>query len=189
MYLVEHLLSWQSQNTCIAKRGVPLAMPMVGVSVLFIPPYMKKISFTTAYFLLNQWKQSLSGGINQEHIMFLHSSPMSDISPCMQPYPVWMDYAEKNILKKPPESAPLHCFRAFHIHQVLAVTADKPSGGLAPYVYTPCCEGHEPLLEPNIPEVIPEDTSAWASWDIGVTEPSEFHWSLVEDKEFEAHLN
>ena len=82
-----------------------------------------------------------------------------------------------------------HCFRVFQIYQVLAVTADKPSGSLAPYVYTPYCKGHEPFLEPNVSEVIPEDTSDWASWNIGMAEPSEFHWLLVEDKEFDSHLN
>ena len=24
--------------------------------------------------------------------------------------------------------------------------------GLAPYVYTPGCKGHDPFLEPNVPE-------------------------------------
>ena len=57
---------------------------------------------------------------------------------------------------------------------------DKPSGGLAPYVYTPHCEGQEPFLEPDVPESVPGDLANWVHWDIRV--------ALVEDGAFDAHL-
>ena len=60
--------------------------------------------------------------------------------------------------------------------------------GLAPYVYTPRCRDHDPFLEPNVPEAAPESSVKWAQWNIRVTDPSDFHWSLLEDKAFDAHL-
>ena len=78
-----------------------------------------------------------SDPLQQEQIMFLHSSTSSGISPHIQSYPIWMDYAVKDIIKEAPKYAPLHYFQAFHLHWIMAVAPDKPSGGLAPYVYTP----------------------------------------------------
>ena len=66
--------------------------------------------------------------------------------------------------------------------------APEELSGLAPYVYTPCCRGHDPFLEPNIPEAIPESSVKWAQWNIRVSDPSDFHWSLLENKAFDAHL-
>ena len=65
---------------------------------------------------------------------------------------------------------------------------DKPSGGLAPYVYTPHCKGHDPFLEPNVPKSVPGNLANWVHWDIRMAEPTEFHWALAEDKAFDAHL-
>ena len=66
--------------------------------------------------------------------------------------------------------------------------APEELSGLAPYVYTPRCRGHDPFLEPNIPEAPPESSVKLAQWNIRVTNPSDSHWSLLEDKTFDAHL-
>ena len=60
--------------------------------------------------------------------------------------------------------------------------------GLAPYVHTPRCQGYDPFLEPNIPPAMTESSVNWSQWSIRVAEPSDFHWSLLEDKAFDAHL-
>ena len=70
----------------------------------------------------------------------------------------------------------------------MTVAPDKPSGGLAPYVYTPHYEDQEPFLEPDVPESLPGDLVTWVHWDIGMAEPTEFHWALAEDKAFDAYL-
>ena len=59
---------------------------------------------------------------------------------------------------------------------------------LVPYMYTPHCRGHDPFLEPNVLEVAPESSVKWAQWNVRVTDSSDFHWSLLEDKAFDAHL-
>ena len=91
-------------------RGMPCTTPMVGLEVVFIPPYVKKISFTDAYFFLNQWVRIGSEPLQQEQVMFLHSSPESIAAPHLQPYPMWMDYTVKDTIKEAPKHAPLHCF-------------------------------------------------------------------------------
>ena len=101
---------------------------------------------------------------------------------------MWLDYVTKDLIKEAPKHVPLHCFCAFHLHRIVAVAPDRLSGGLAPYVYTPHCEGHYPFLEPDVPELIPWDLANWVHWDIRMAEPTEFHWALAEDKAFDAHL-
>ena len=155
--------------------GTPSPNPMIGIGVAFIPPYVKKLSFTYAYFFLNQWVRIGSEPLKEEQVIFLHSSPESTAIPFLQPYPLWLDYATKDLITEAPRHVPLHCFRAFHLHRIMVVAPEKPSGGLAPYVYTPHCEGHDPFLEPNVPESVPGDLTNWTHWNIRVTEPSDLH--------------
>ena len=46
--------------------GMPSPNPMIGIGVVFIPPYVKKLSFTNAYFFLNQWVRIGSEPIEEE---------------------------------------------------------------------------------------------------------------------------
>ena len=66
--------------------------------------------------------------------------------------------------------------------------APEQLAGLFPYVNTPRCKGYDPFPEPNIPAAVPESLVNWAQWNIRVTEPSDSHWSLLEDKAFDTHL-
>ena len=168
--------------------GMPLPNPMVGLGVVFIPPYVKKISFTDAYFFLNQWVRVGSAPLKKEQVMFLHSSSESTAIPYLQPYPMWLDYVTKDLIKEAPKHAPLHCFWAFCLHRIVVVVPDRLSGRLAPYMYTPHCEGHDPFLEPDVPKSVPRDLANWVHWDIRMAKPTEFHWALEEDKAFHAHL-
>ena len=160
---------------------------MIGEGVVFVPPYVQKLSFRDAYFFLNQCVRVGSKPLKEEQVVFLHSSFKSTMVPYMWPYPLWLDYATEGLINEAPKQAPLRCFRAFCLHRIVAVAPEEFSG-LAPYVYTPCCRGHDPFLESNIPETAPESSVKWTQWNIRVTDPSDSHWSLLEDKTFDAHL-
>ena len=90
--------------------GTPSPEPMIGVRVVFIPPYVQKLSFRDAYFFLNQCVRVSSKPLEEEQIVFLRSSFKSTMIPHMQPYPLWLDYATKGLVKEVPKQAPLHCF-------------------------------------------------------------------------------
>ena len=167
--------------------GMPSPEPMIGVRVVFIHPYVQKVSFRDAYIFLNQCVRVGLKPLEEEQVIFLCSSFKSTTIPHMQPYHLWLDYATKGLIKEVPKQAPLHCFQAFHLHRIVAVAPEELSG-LAPYVYTPRCKGHDPFLEPNVPEVAPESSVKWAQWNIRVIDLSDFHCSLLEDKAFDAHL-
>ena len=140
--------------------GMPSPNPMIGIGVVFIPPYVKKLSFTDAYFFLNQCVRIGSKPLEEEQVVFLNSSSKSTAIPHLHPYPLWLDYATKDLIKEAPRHAPLCCFRAFCLHRIVAVAPEELSG-LAQYVYTPHCKGHDPFLEPNVPEAVPESSVKW----------------------------
>ena len=166
--------------------GTPSPEPMIGVGMVLVPPYVQKLSFRDAYFFLNQCVRVGSKPLKEEQVVFLRSSFKSTMVSYMQPYPLWLDYATEGLIKKVPKQACLHCFQAFCLHRIVAVAPEELSG-LALYVYTPRCRGHDPFLEPNIPEVTPESSVKWAQWNVRVTDSSDSHWSLLEDKTFDAH--
>ena len=162
--------------------GTPSPNPMIELGVVFILPYVRKISFMDAYFFLNQWLRIGSVPLKKEQVMFLHSSSESTAIPYLQPYPMWLDYVTRDLVKEAPKIAPLHCFWAFCLHRIIAVAPDRFSGGLAPYVYTPHCEGHDPFLESDVPKSVSGDLANWVHWDIRMAEPTEFHWLLQRTK-------
>ena len=167
--------------------GMPSPEPMIGIQVVFIPPYVQKLSFRDAHFFLSQCARVGLNPLEEEQIVFLHSSSKSSTIPHMTPYPLWLDYATEGLIKEVPKHTPLCCFQAFCLHRIVVVALEELSG-LAPYMYTPHCRDHDPFLEPNVPEVAPESSVKWAQWNIRITDPSDFHWSLLEDKAFDAHL-
>ena len=83
---------------------------MIGVRVVFIPPYVQKLSFRDAYFFLNQCVRVGSKPLEEEQVVFLCSSFKGTMIPHMQPYPLWLDNATKGLIKEVPKQAPLRCF-------------------------------------------------------------------------------
>ena len=90
--------------------GMPSPESMIGVGVVFIPPYVQKLSFRDAYVFLNQCVRVSSKPLEEEQIVFLCSSFKSTTIPHMQPYPLWLDYATEGLVKEVQKQAPLHCF-------------------------------------------------------------------------------
>ena len=90
--------------------GTPSPEPMIGVGVVFVPPYVQKLSFRDAYFFLNQCVRVSSKPLKEEQVVFLCSSLKSTKVPYTQPHPLWFDYATEGLIKEVPKQAPLHCF-------------------------------------------------------------------------------
>ena len=109
--------------------GIPSPEPMIGVRVVFIPPYVQKLSFRDAYFFLNQCVRVSSKPLEEEQVVFLCSSFKSTMIPHMQPYPLWLDYATEGLIKEAPKQAPLHCFQAFCLNRIVAVAPEDSGSG------------------------------------------------------------
>ena len=74
------------------------------------------------------------------------TSPVDWLSRCSECIKVnTMTYVTEDLIKEAPKHALLHCFWVSCLHRIVAVAPDRLPGGLAPYVYTPPCEGHDPF--------------------------------------------
>ena len=61
--------------------GMPPPEPMIGIEVVFIPPYVQNLSFRDSYFFLNQCVRVGSKPLEEEQVVFLCSSSKSTAIP------------------------------------------------------------------------------------------------------------
>ena len=94
-------------------QGQPVEFPVVGLGIVFKPPYVRHVSFSTAYFYLNQWKEKRSTGISEERMMFVNIASDCDLGPHMEPYPLWLDFVTKELQDELQVVYPLNWFRGF----------------------------------------------------------------------------
>ena len=169
--------------------GQPVEFPVVGLGIVFKPPYVRHVSFSTAYFYLSQWKEKKATGISEEKMMFINIASDCDLGPHVEPYPLWLDFTTKQLREELKEVFPLCWFRGFKLHQVVIVPPDNPKGGVAPFVYVPRCGVDEPFLSPSVPDIPLTELEDRGTWDLRLAPPSAEHWSLLEDKAFPLHIS
>ena len=168
--------------------GQPVEFPTVGLGIIFKPPYVRYVSFSTTYFYLNQWWAKKDTGIAEERMMFSNIASDCDLGPYVEPYPLWLDFANKELWDELQEVFPLHWFRGFKLHQVLIIPPENPQGGVAPFVYMPHCEGHEPFLSPSVPDTPLTGYEDRGTWNLTLASPSKEHWALLEDEAYQQHI-
>ena len=83
------------------KDGQPVDFPTVGLGIVFKPPYVRLIPFSTAYFYLNQWRAKRDTGITEERMIFVIIASDCDLGPYVKPYPLWLDLMEKELQDEP----------------------------------------------------------------------------------------
>ena len=139
-------------STLYGPQGEAIETLTVGLGVIFKPPYMKHISFSQAHFLLSQWCLGHQSGVHEVKMMFVHLDSNCDLGPYVEPYPIWVDFMEKQLLKESQETFPVSWFRFFKLHQISIIPPERPDKGAVTYVCTPRCQGYESFLSPSIPD-------------------------------------
>ena len=61
---------------------------VVGLRVVFKPPYVKHVCFSQAHFHLSQWHLGVQWGISEAMVMFVLLDKSSDLGPYVEPYPL-----------------------------------------------------------------------------------------------------
>ena len=117
-------------STLYGPQGEAIETPTVGLGVIFKPPYMKHISFSQAYFLLSQWHLGHQSGIHEVKIMFVHLDSNCDLGPYVEPYPIWVNFTEKQLLEESQETFPVSWFRFFKLHQISIIPPERPDKGV-----------------------------------------------------------
>ena len=74
--------------------------PLVGVSLVYKPPYVLTVPFSAAYMHLNVWHSAAShkeseSRLEEPCLLFMHVSKMSNVIPVALRHPVFLDLTAK----------------------------------------------------------------------------------------------
>ena len=95
-------------------QGGAADSPVVGLGVVFKPPYVKHVCFSQAHFHLSKWRLGVQSGISEAMVMFVLLDKSSDLSPYVEPYPLWVDMASP--VSPDTVALPISQFRFFKLH-------------------------------------------------------------------------
>ena len=168
-------------------QGGAADSPVVGIGVVFKPPYVKHVCFSQAHFHLSQWHLGVQSGISEAMVMFVLLDKSSDLGPYVEPYPLWVDTV--SFVQPGTVAAPVSQFRFFKLHRVGIIPPDRPDQGSVTYVCMPRGRGFDSHFEPSIPDLPLSDVEVRAVWTLNFPLVTADHWSLKEDEEaFQQHL-
>ena len=100
--LVEATLPAEEVRTTSACRSMAIAVseemlykdrcPLVGVSLVYTPPYLPQVPFSVAYMNLCEWRDAHEASENRLvgiHLMFIHASEASEFLPVAEGHPTF----------------------------------------------------------------------------------------------------
>ena len=110
---LQHMLDW-----LLNPRGPPLCegsernvqgnVPCRAFVLLAVPKFLYGPGGMP--FFLNQCVRIILKPLEEERVVFSHSSPESNAIPFLQPCPLCLDFATKDLIKEAPMQAPLQLF-------------------------------------------------------------------------------
>ena len=99
--------------------------PCVGVGLMYKPHYVSTESFCRAYIHLNVWhavasSEDSTDKLDSARFILVSISEMSEVVPVVQPHPVFLDVAGKEVVERTGEPLAPLWFRGFWLHTVLS---------------------------------------------------------------------
>ena len=78
--------------------------PLVGVGLMYKPPYISMVPFSVAYMHLNVWHSAVSHEESEKHLdvphlLFVNISEMSDVIPVAVRHPVLLEWASREVME------------------------------------------------------------------------------------------
>ena len=95
----------------------------VGVGLMYKPHYISMESFCSAFMHLSMWHTAASSEdstdkLDSAHLILVSISETSKVVPVVQPHPIFLDVAGKEVMEKTGEPLAPHWFRGFRLHTV-----------------------------------------------------------------------
>ena len=115
--------------------------PLVGVSLVYTPPYLPQVPFSVAYMNLCEWRDAHEASENRLvgiRLMFIHASEASGFLPVAEEHPVLLDASATEVLGDIETSVSPLSLRGFQLHTVFAPLAD---GSKARNIVSPRFQG------------------------------------------------
>ena len=135
--LVEATIPAEEARTTSACRSMAIAVseemlykdrcPLVGVGLVYTPPYLPQVPFSVAYMNLCEWRDAQVASENWlvgTRLMFIHASEASEFLPVAEGHPVLLNASATEVLGDIETSVSPLSLRGFQLHTVLVPLAE-----------------------------------------------------------------
>ena len=162
--------------------------PLVGVGLVYTPPYIPKVAFSTAYMHLNEWHSMAAAGEASDdrlvgtHLLLVQITGESQFFPVTDGHPVLLDVVstEAACTMKGP-ILPLS-LRGFQLYTLMAEHQD---GCWVREVAFPCLQGGTTSVFIDYEkEHFPVELGQHQPMEVALSAPSPDHWNIAMDKIF-----
>ena len=193
--LVEATILAEEVRTTSACRSMAIAVskemlykdrcPLVGVGLVYTPPYLPQVPFSVAYMNLCEWQDAQVASENWlvgTRLMFIHASEASEFLLVAEGHPVLLDASATEVLGDIETSVSPLSLRGFQLHTVLVPLAE---GGNARNIVSPQFQGgNSSALILYDEETVPPELGPQPPMRISLCAPSQDHWTIVLDTVF-----
>ena len=193
--LVEATIPVEEARTTSACRSMAIAVsgemlykdkcPLVGVGLVYMPPYLPQVPFSVAYMNLCEWRDAQVASENWlvgTRLMFIHASEASEFLPVAEGHPILLDASATEVLGDIETSASPLSLRGFQLHTVLVPLAE---GGRAHNIVSPRFQGgRASALILYDEETVSPELGPQPPMRISLCAPSQDHWTIVLDTVF-----
>ena len=197
--LVEATMPAEEVRTTSACRSMAIAVseemlykdkcPLVGVGLVYTPPYLPQVPFSVAYMNLGVWQDAAEVPEDRlvgTHLMFIHASEASRFLPVAEEHPVLLDASATEVLSDIETSVSPLSLRGFKLHTVLVQLAE---GDRARNIVSPRFQGgcaSNLILYDK--ETVPPELGPQPPMRISLCAPSQDHWTIVLDTVFSSTI-
>ena len=158
--------------------------PSMGVGLVYKPHYVSTESFCSAFMHLSVWhtvasSEDSTDKLDSIRLILVSISEMSEVVLVMQPHPVFLDMAGKEVVEKTGEPLAPLWFWGFRLH---TVWSRPPGEGPVHQIAFPCLRGQvtAPMLEYEL-EKFPHSMRQGRKIAISLRPPSSLHWNIETD--------
>ena len=190
--LVEATTQAEEVKTTSACRSMAIAVseemlykdrcPLVGVGLVYTPPYLPRVPFSVAFMNLCVWRDAQVASENWlvgTRLMFIHASEASEFLPVAEGHPVLLDASTTEVLGDIETSVSPLLLRGFQLHTVLVPLAE---GGNTRNIVSPRFQGgNSSALILYDKETVPPELGPQPPMRISLCAPSQDHWTIVLD--------
>ena len=193
--LVETTIPAEEVKTTSACQSMAIAVseemlykdrcPLVGVGLVYTPPYLPQVPFSVAYMNLCEWRDAPVASENWlvgTRLMFIHASEASEFLPVAEWHPVLLDASATEVLGDIETSVSPLSLRGFQLHTVLVPLAE---GSNAHNIVLPRFQGgNSSALILYDEETVPPEFGPQPPMRISLCAPSQDHWTIGLDTVF-----
>ena len=169
-------------HSSVRRDAVQDRCPLVGVGLVYTPPYLPRIPFSVAFMNLCVWRDAQVASENWlvgTRLMFIHASEASEFLPVAEGHPVLLDASTTEVLGDIETSVSPLLLRGFQLHTVRVPLTE---GGNTRNIVSPRFQGgNSSALILYDEETVPPELGPQPPMRISLCAPSQDHWTIVLD--------